>query len=104
MKLGIVGPAWVIYRLYRFLCHQLADRSFFLLGPKWMYTFTEVLPFAPDADTWQGLRAFVGTPEPGYKVAWSDRMVWMYGGLLLGGSFTHCSGEASGHWGGVVLP
>lgn len=85
MKLGIVGPARVIYGVYRFLCHQLADRSFFLFGPKWMYTFTELLPFAPDADTWQGLRAFVGTPELGYKVAWSDRMVWMYSGLLLGG-------------------
>ncbi len=85
MKLGMVGPARVIYALYSLLCHQLADRSFFLFGPRWMYSYTELLPFAPNADTWQGLRAFVGRPELGYKVAWSDRMVWMYSGLFLGG-------------------
>ncbi|HEY76126.1 MAG TPA: DUF2085 domain-containing protein [Thermoflexia bacterium] len=85
MALGAGGPARAIYTLYRFLCHQLADRSFFLFGPKLMYTYSELLPFAPDADTWLGLRSFVGAPELGYKVAWSDRMVWMYGGMLLGG-------------------
>lgn len=85
MKLGAVGPARVIYAFYGFLCHQLADRSFFLFGPRFMYSYTDLLPFAPDADTWRALRAFVGTPELGYKVAWSDRMVWMYGGILVGG-------------------
>ena len=38
-----------------------------------------------DANTLQGLRAFIGNPEVGYKVAWSDRMVSFYGGILLGG-------------------
>ena len=50
-----------------------------------MYSYTELLPFAPNANTWLGLRAFIGTPELGYKVAWSDRMVSMYGGIFLGG-------------------
>lgn len=84
MKIGASGPAWAIYFVYSFLCHQLADRSFFLFGPRWMYSYTELLPFAPDDDAlW--LRAFIGTPELGYKVAWSDRMVALYGGLFLGG-------------------
>ncbi len=85
MKLGAVGPARMIYILYSFLCHQLADRSFFLFGPQVMYSYAELLPFAPYANAWLGLRAFIGMPELGYKVAWSDRMVWMYSGLFLGG-------------------
>jgi uncharacterized membrane protein len=85
MKVGASGPARVIYLVYSFLCHQLADRSFFLFGPKWMYSSADLLPYAPAADTWLGLRAFVGLPALGYKVAWSDRMVALYGGLFLGG-------------------
>ncbi|MBU1878951.1 MAG: DUF2085 domain-containing protein, partial [Chloroflexi bacterium] len=85
MKAGATGPAQAIYWAYSFLCHQLADRSFFLFGPKLMYSYTELLPYAPGAGTWLGLRAFVGTAELGYKVAWSDRMVSLYGGFLLGG-------------------
>jgi len=85
MKIGATGPARLIYFIYSFLCHQLADRSFFLFGPKWMYSYTELLSDAPGIVTWLGLRAFVGTLELGYKVAWSDRMVSMYGSILLGG-------------------
>jgi len=85
MKAGAAAPARAIYRFYGLLCHQLADRSFFLFGPKLMYAYSELLPYAPDADTWLGLRTFIGAPELGYKVAWSDRMVSMYGGIFLGG-------------------
>ena len=31
------------------------------------------------------LRQFIGTPEMGWKVAWSDRMVWMYTSILFSG-------------------
>jgi uncharacterized membrane protein len=85
MRFGASGPARGIYFIYSFLCHQYANRSFFLFGRKSMYTFRELQSVAPDADTWSGLRAFVGTAELGYKVAWSDRMVSLYGGILLGG-------------------
>jgi uncharacterized membrane protein len=85
LKMGVIEPARAIYFVYSFLCHQFADRSFFLFGPKLMYSHTELLPFAPNADTWLGLRTFIGTPELGYKVTWSDRMVSMYGGIFLGG-------------------
>ena len=85
MRIGASGPARGIYFIYGFLCHQFANRSFFLFGPKAMYTYSELQSVARDADTWLGLRAFVGTAEFGYKVAWSDRMVSLYGGILLGG-------------------
>ncbi len=85
MKAGWVQLANAIYFVYGFLCHQFANRSFFLFGPKWMYAYTELLPYASDANTWWGLRAFRGTPELGYKIAWSDRMVWLYGMIFVGG-------------------
>jgi len=88
MKMGAIRLARAIYLVYSFLCHQFADRSFFLFGPKLMYSYRELLPdqsFASNANIWLGLRTFIGTPEQGYKVAWSDRMVSMYGGILLGG-------------------
>jgi uncharacterized membrane protein len=85
MKIGAVGPARAIYLAYGLMCHQLADRSFFLFGPRWMYSSAELLPYAPGADTWLGLRSFIGAPELGYKVAWSDRMVALYGGIFLAG-------------------
>jgi uncharacterized membrane protein len=85
MRIGATGPARAVYFVYGFLCHQLADRSFFLFGPKVMYSYTELQTVTPDANTWVGLRAFIGTAELGYKVAWSDRMVSWYAGIWLGG-------------------
>ena len=85
MAAGARRLARIIYLAYGTVCHQLANRSFFLSGPKLTYTYTELLSHAPGANTWPWLRAFIGTPELGYKVAWSDRMVAMYGGIFLGG-------------------
>lgn len=85
MRAGWRPLADAIYFVYGFLCHQLANRSFFLFGPRWMYTYKELQLYTPDANTWWGLRAFRGTPELGYKVAWSDRMIWLYGAIFLGG-------------------
>jgi uncharacterized membrane protein len=85
MKAGATGLTRGIYAFYSTLCHQFANRSLFLFGPKLMYSYTDLLPYAADANTYLGLRAFIGSPELGYKVAWSDRMVSLYGGIVLGG-------------------
>jgi uncharacterized membrane protein len=85
MVAGMPGLGRAIYLGYSLVCHQRANRSFFLFGPKATYSYLDLAPFAPGADTWSGLRAFVGTPELGYKVAWSDRMVALYGGVFLAG-------------------
>jgi uncharacterized membrane protein len=51
MKIGATGPARAIYHVYSFLCHQLANRSFFLFGsnrnllPQRFYVGTEVGSF-----------------------------------------------------------
>ena len=74
IRIGAAGTAHAVYSIYGFLCHQYANRSFFLFGPKAMYSFRELQSVAPDANTWSGLRAFAGTAELGYKATWSDRM------------------------------
>lgn len=77
MAAGWTGPGEFLYQLYALFCHQLPQRSWFLFGPKFTYTPAEIQQVAPMADAW-ALRAFYGTPEMGWKVAWSDRMISFY--------------------------
>ena len=83
MQIGWSDPGRVIYFIYSFLCHQLPQRSYFLFGPKLTYSLAEV------QSAWQNtidpliLRQFIGNSTLGWKVAWSDRMVSLYGGLWL---------------------
>ena len=85
MQLGWSGPGRVIYFIYSFLCHQLPQRSYFLFGSKITYSLPEIQA------VWQNtldplvLRQFIGNPEMGWKVAWSDRMVSMFTSLWLFG-------------------
>jgi uncharacterized membrane protein len=82
MRLGWTAPAQVIYDIYSTQCHQLAQRSYFLFGSKIMYAPSELE--IPDATAgFLALRAFRGTPELGWKVAWSDRMTAMYSSLFV---------------------
>ncbi|RPI86427.1 MAG: DUF2085 domain-containing protein [Chloroflexi bacterium] len=82
--LGLEGPGKAIYTIYSFLCHQLPQRSFFLFGPKFTYTIPEILADSPGTTaTLFSLRKYIGSPEMGWKVAWSDRMVSMYASTWL---------------------
>ena len=85
MKLGWTGAAGFIYLLYSTQCHQLPQRSFFLFGEKTMYGLAEIQAAWQATDNPMILRQFVGNPEMGWKVAWSDRMVSMYTSILVGG-------------------
>jgi len=83
MALGATQAANAIYFVYGLLCHQLPQRSFFLLGVKISYSLAEI------GSVWQydgilTLRQFIGNSTMGWKVAWSDRMVAMDGGLWVG--------------------
>lgn len=67
-----------IYFVYSFLCHQLPERSFFLFGPKSMYSLGAIQAAWQKTINPLVLRQFTGDPAMGWKVAWSDRMVSMY--------------------------
>ncbi len=84
MHIGATGPADALYFFYSFLCHQLPERSIFFFGPQPMYSYAQIKAVWP-LDGFEGLRQFIGNPEMGYKVAWSDRMISTYGGIWLGG-------------------
>lgn len=85
MKLGWDTAGSLVYLAYSPLCHQMAQRSFFLFGPQGfqMYNANQLpvdytSPLAPLL-----LKAFTGNAALGWKVAWSDRMVSMYGSPLI---------------------
>lgn len=89
MQLGWTLPAKGIYTMYMAFCHQMPQRSWFLFGPQLTYTYDEILM------AWKGstdpvlplsMRAFIGNPEMGWKLAWSDRMISFYGGWVLVGA------------------
>ena len=83
MHLGWTVPAKAIYTIYSFLCHQLPERSFFLFGPKAMYSMSEIASTHWNVSDIANLRHFIGTPALGWKVAWSDRMVSMFTSILF---------------------
>lgn len=86
MASGNTGAARIIYTIYSPLCHQLGYRSWFLFGEESNYpraVFRQVTGIDPD-DLW-GARGFLGNERLGYKVAFCQRDVAIYGGILLGG-------------------
>ncbi len=83
MKLGWTGPATIIYLIYSTQCHQLPERSFFLFGPKTMWSLSEIQQHWQTTGSPFILRQFIGNAEMGWKVAWSDRMVSLYGGMFV---------------------
>jgi len=88
MWIGWDAPGRAIYLIYSFLCHQMAQRSFFLfgLGGLQMYNIASLpldLNGLSDGSRIMALRSFIGNAQIGWKMAWSDRMVYMYGSPLL---------------------
>ena len=83
MRLGWDSAAKVIYSIYSFFCHQLPERSYFFFGPKTSYSLSEIQTVWENTANPMILRKFIGTPEMGWKVAWSDRMISFYGGTWL---------------------
>jgi uncharacterized membrane protein len=83
MNRGWESSGKIIYLIYSFLCHQLPERSLFLFGPKTMYSLTEIQASWHNTLNPLVLRQFNGDPTLGWKVAWSDRMIAMYGSILL---------------------
>jgi len=84
MAAGLENGGRLIYAFYSLQCHQLPQRSYFLFGPRLMYPLADINAVWPYTGHFQ-LRQFIGTPEMGYKVAWSDRMVSVFTSLFVGG-------------------
>lgn len=92
MKIGWTTPAKAIYTVYKPLCHQLSFRSVFLFGAQPVYTLTDYeeqfgLTDASWPDVFADAREFVGNETLGYKIAFCQRDLAIYLGLLLGGLF-----------------
>src|SRR5258706_592844 len=85
MHFGWTSAAKVIYLIYAFQCHQLPQRSFFLFGRQVMYSLNQIQSIWQNTNNPLILRQFIGNPEMGWKVAWSDRMVSMYSSIFLSG-------------------
>jgi uncharacterized membrane protein len=84
MQAGASGPGNALYALYSLFCHQLPERSLFFFGPKPMYSLQEIGQYW-STDNAIVLRQFVGNEQLGWKMAWSDRMISVYGGVWLAG-------------------
>jgi uncharacterized membrane protein len=89
MRLGLTWPGRAIYFVYSFFCHQLPERSWFLFGPAVSYTQLQIAQAwgrsLPEISNELVRRQFIGSMELGWKVAWSDRMISMYGSIFLFG-------------------
>lgn len=85
MELGWTRAGRAIYLIYSTQCHQLPQRSFFLFGPKLMIALDQIQSIWQNTNNPLILRQFIGNSQTGWKVAWSDRMVYMYTSLILWG-------------------
>jgi uncharacterized membrane protein len=83
MHLGRADAGKAIYFVYSVFCHQLPERSFFLFGPRIMYSLSDVQAAWQHTLNPMTLRRFIGSDAMGWKVAWSDRMVSFYTSIWL---------------------
>ncbi|MEX2143096.1 MAG: DUF2085 domain-containing protein [Anaerolineales bacterium] len=97
MKAGYPQAARPIYGLYGAVCHQLGFRSWFLFGEQAMYprataglqgveTFQAATGIdESDPRNLLAARDFIGNEELGYKVAFCQRDIAIYGAMLMFG-------------------
>ena len=77
--LGWASVAGALYAAYHFTCHQWAFRSFFLFGQQPVYGQQQLVDLGLDPFT------FVGSPTLGWKLAFCERDLAIYLGLLIVG-------------------
>jgi len=82
MNAGWSTPANIIYLIYRPACHQLPERSYFIGGPQAVYTPEELAAAGVDLSL---LARDIGNEEIGWKVAFCERDVAIYGSILVAG-------------------
>jgi uncharacterized membrane protein len=82
MDAGWTLPAKVIYTVYRPACHQRPERSYFIGGPEITYTPEELGAAGVDLDP---LARDIGNETVGWKVAFCERDVAIYGAIFVTG-------------------
>jgi uncharacterized membrane protein len=82
MNAGWTVPAKAIYTIYRPACHQRPERSYFYGGPAAIYSVEELE--AAGVDTNPFARE-IGNEQVGWKVAFCERDVAIYGSIFLMG-------------------
>ncbi len=85
MHVGWFRVGKAIYWIYGPLCHQLPERSFFLFGPRWTYSLHMLQEHGVALGSLWQRKAFIGSPELGYKMAFCERDFALYGGFFLVG-------------------
>lgn len=101
MNAGYPAAARPIYSMYGAVCHQLAFRSWFLFGEQPAYPRTVAgLPGETyeqasglDGNNFLDARQFIGNAQVGYKVAFCQRDVAIYGSMLLFGLLFAATGR-----------
>ena len=93
MHLNLAVPAKLIYWIFRFACHQLPYRSFFLFGSQPYYPLAEanmgknIVTFEQAIQNpemkFAEIKAFIGNSEMGYKTALCQRDIAIYLSIAL---------------------
>lgn len=82
MDTGWTFPAKAIYTIYRPTCHQRPERSYFYGGPEFIYTPEELEAAGLDLNPFA---REIGNERLGWKVAFCERDVAIYGTVFLSG-------------------
>ena len=105
MNAGYPQLARPIYTMYGAVCHQLAFRSWFLFGEQPLYpraaasveglrTFEQATGINETGpDSLLDARNFIGNEQVGYKVAFCERDVAIYGSMFIFGLLYVFSGK-----------
>lgn len=105
MNAGYPQLARPIYGMYGALCHQLAYRSWFLFGEQPFYpraaaglegyqSFQQATGINEDnPSSLLEARRFIGNEQMGYKVAYCERDIAIYGSMLIFGLVFAASGR-----------
>ncbi len=81
MLWGREGAGQLLYLAYRPLCHQLPERSFFLGGPRAVYSLAQMSAHLG----YEAPARWIGDAQLGYKMAFCERDAAIYGGWVLAG-------------------
>jgi uncharacterized membrane protein len=80
LAVGWSGPAVLIYAVYRTTCHQWPGRSYFLFGPRLVYSMDDLERMGLGM-----AHEFLGNASLGFKMAYCERNFAIYTTIFLAG-------------------